>query len=105
MLLAHRHILGSKSVTNYLALIFKNFIGANSVSRTCKDYGMEGFPTLSCHKAATLINIAYRVERTQQHQTNSPECSFFDDFAVSKTRNKKVKIPSHSMAIQYSIAN
>lgn len=56
---------------------------------------MERLPALSCHgpytlsEAAVIINIGHKAERPQQAQSDSPECSFFGDFAVSNKKRKK----------------
>lgn len=90
------HSLGKKNVTYYLVYVFWNCIDVNSMSRTWnKDHEVKGFPALPWHgpyalsKAAALINIGHQVERTQEGQSNSPECSFFDDFAVLNKKRKK----------------
>lgn len=60
-----------------------------------KDHGLKGFSAFSWHRpyhlseAAILINMGHQVGRIQEHESNSPECSFFDDFAASNKRKGK----------------
>ena len=72
----------------------------------CPEHGkmtshkMEGFPALSpclgpypLSEAAALIKPGHQLERPLQPQSDSPDCSFFGDFAESNKKRKKINIP------------
>ena len=64
---------------------------------------MEGFPALSPYfgpyplsEAAALIKPGHQIERPLQPQSDSPDCSFFGDFAESN-KKRKTKLTFHAI--------
>ena len=64
---------------------------------------MERFPALSPvlvltppSEAAALLKPGHQIERPLQPQSDSPDCSFFGDFAESN-KKRKTKLTFHAI--------
>lgn len=101
-------------VAKVLYLIWLPFSKTALVSTLCQELGKKtvrwkdflpfSVMALCLSEAAALISFGCQVERTKQHLSDSPEYSFFGDFAVSNKKRNNL-IFSALIASQHSIAN